>query len=93
MSVEVEVVYALPDRQWAIELSLSDGTTASEAEAIVGKLEPMCWIEDWHVVAFGVWGEKVESDYVLQDGDRLELLRPLVESPMAARRRKANEAR
>ena len=53
----------------------------------------MCWIENFEVVAYAVWGEEVSGDYELQDGDRLELLRPLVIQPMDARRARANRTR
>lgn len=93
MEIDVEVLYALPEQQWSLDLRLSAGTTAEEAEKIAREREPMCWVDKWNVVAYGVWGEVVDTDYVLQDGDRLELLRPLVEQPMDARRRKAKETR
>lgn len=34
----------------------------------------------------GVWGDQVEGDHVLRDGDRLELYRPLKVDPKVARR-------
>ncbi|GKS84422.1 RnfH family protein [Acidovorax sp. SUPP1855] len=36
--------------------------------------------------ACGVWGRVVAPDQVLQDGDRVELYRPLVVDPKVARR-------
>lgn len=38
---------------------------------------------------FSVFGKKRKSDYVLLDGDRIEICGPLIASPMDARRRRA----
>ena len=40
-------------------------------------------------VAVGVFGKKLDLTAVLSDGDRVELYRPLVVEPKAARRRRA----
>jgi len=39
--------------------------------------------QQWHTA---VWGKPVEALHVLQDGDRLEILRPLRVDPKVARR-------
>ncbi len=39
--------------------------------------------------AWSIFGKKKTSEYVLVDGDRLELCRPLIADPMSARRRRA----
>lgn len=39
--------------------------------------------------AWSIFGKKKTSEYVLIDGDRLELCRPLIADPMSARRRRA----
>jgi putative ubiquitin-RnfH superfamily antitoxin RatB of RatAB toxin-antitoxin module len=41
----------------------------------------------------GVYGRLVALDDVLREGDRVEILRPLVADPKAARRRRARIAR
>ena len=87
--IQVEVVYARPHQQWTVILELAEGTSAEIAVAVAKKSEPMLWIEAMNVVAYSVWGEEVPSSYVLKDGDRLELLRPLPIQPMEARRKKA----
>lgn len=89
--VEVEVIYAQPRKNWCVNLKLSPDTTAAAAAELARNSEPMLWIDDYEVVAYAVWGKQVEASYVLQDGDRLELLRPLPVDPMEIRRRKAQE--
>ena len=39
----------------------------------------------------GIFGHEVMRDYRLQDGDRLEVLRPLMEDPRERRRRLAKQ--
>ena len=39
--------------------------------------------------ALGVFGEVVDRAHVLQEGDRVDLLRPLLVDPMEARRKRA----
>jgi putative ubiquitin-RnfH superfamily antitoxin RatB of RatAB toxin-antitoxin module len=41
------------------------------------------------VSGYAVFGERVGMDTVLDDGDRLELLQPLLVDPKEARRRRA----
>lgn len=91
--VEVEVVYALPRKQWSVNLKLTSDTTAASAATLARNSEPMLWIDDFNVVAYAVWGKQVAEHYVMQDGDRLELLRPLPIDPMENRRIKAEQQR
>ena len=74
----VEVVDASEDHPVPETLTLPDGTRVSEA------LERYGWAErdGWGI---GVFGQEVSIDYVLQDGDRLELCPPLDMSPQEAR--------
>jgi putative ubiquitin-RnfH superfamily antitoxin RatB of RatAB toxin-antitoxin module len=44
---------------------------------------------DWDGAATGVWGERRERSAVPQDGDRIELYRPLPADPRERRRRRA----
>ncbi|HKL61827.1 MAG TPA: RnfH family protein [Woeseiaceae bacterium] len=88
----VEVVCALPERQWCIPLRLEAAATVADAIAASGLAEepgapdPAC-------CAAGVWGEVAERERRLRDGDRVELYRPLVIDPREARRRAAEAGR
>lgn len=87
--IRVEVVYARLRQHWSVALDLEDGSTAEFAASEAVKREPMLWIDDLEVVAYAVWGREVAATHLLDDGDRLELLRPLPVQPMETRRRKA----
>ena len=86
---EVEVVYALPGKCWAVSLPLTDGLTAGEAAAASGFLEKRA---EKHAeqadeaLVLGVFGVRVAQEHRLQAGDRVEICRPLAEDPREMRR-------
>lgn len=84
--MRVEVVRAWPRRHEAVTVELPLGATVSAAVAASGfDLE--------RIVAYAVFGERVTSDAVLHDGDRVELLRPLQVDPKEARRLRAQKTK
>ncbi len=83
----VEVVYALPERQFRRRLPYTPGLSAEAAVAASGVLE--AWPElRGSTLQLAVYGEPVEPGRLLQAGDRVELLRPLRVDPREARRRR-----
>jgi len=84
-TIPVEVVLALPERQWLRDLTLPAGTTAREAVQQSG-LQAHCPELDLERCALGIWGLEVAGDKVLAAGDRVEIYRPLRRDPRAARR-------
>jgi uncharacterized protein len=85
--VKVEVCYAEPDRATRIALDLPVGATVAEAvraSGIVERLGPTS-----AGLTCAVFGRRVESDTTLEEGDRVELLRPLAVDPKQARRLRA----
>ena len=44
-----------------------------------------------HEMSLGVYGQLVDDNYLLQQGDRLEIYRPLLQDPMERRRQIARE--
>ena len=86
--VNIEVVFALPERQELISLTVDAGTTVGKAIALsaIGERFPE---EDLSTVQVGIWGKIVNRDHPLEPGDRLELYRPLMMDPRDARRKLA----
>ena len=80
----------MPDESWSIELTTPPGITVEAALVLAREQDPLCWVEEFNVVGYAIWGKEVLSDYELKDGDRLELLRPLTIQPAEARRNRAN---
>ncbi|MEQ8861630.1 MAG: RnfH family protein [Pseudomonadales bacterium] len=90
-SVEIDVVYARPERQHRIALVLAPGATVADALAAVAEHEAFSGL-DLDAVPVGVFGDRVSRQRVLQSGDRLEIYRPLQVDPREARRRRARSA-
>lgn len=90
--LNIEVVYAEPHRQALVEINVPEGSTVAEAIASSGLAEQFPDV-NFANAEFGVWGQHVDAARVLQDGDRVEIYRPLVMDPRDARRRLATLGR
>lgn len=84
--ITVEVAFALPRRQYLLELRVALGTTAAQAVALAHGQEPQIPDDSSDI---GIFGRPVGGDYVLEAGDRVEIYRPLEIDPKEARRRAA----
>jgi len=85
--LEVEVVYATPERQARYALRVEQGATVADAIRASGVLEVFPEI-DFARNRVGIHGNLTRSAQVLQDGDRVEIYRPLSADPKEARRRR-----
>ena len=91
--MRVSVVYCSDaERQTVIELEVADGVTV--AQAILASRVLTAHPElDPEKLLTGVFGERVTPNAVLQEGDRVELYRPLKADPKSARRKRASARR
>ena len=80
--ISVEVAYALPTQQKVFTLRVENGTSAAGAVALVVAQLP----EGLPTDDLGVFGRRVSADQVLEEGDRVELYRPLTADPKMVRR-------
>jgi uncharacterized protein len=64
------------------------GTTARAALELSVLLEKLPEIDLAHQ-RIGIYGCLVKPDYVLKDGERMEIYRPLIRDPKQARRERA----
>lgn len=92
--INVEVAYALPDRQLIVHLQVRKGTTAYDAavaSGIAGKFRGV----DLETAVMGVFGktEKKPRERQLADGERVEIYRPLLADPKEVRKKRAAEAK
>lgn len=88
--MRVEVVYAVPGRSWRVPLLLAPGATVAQAlEA--ADLQAVIPGIDVDPGRLAVFARPVVLDDVLAEGDRLEVLRPLLADPMEVRRRRARQ--
>lgn len=90
--MKVNVVYAIPQRFWSVDLTVEEGTSVRDAVELAKQQEDFTEINDVPTDAVAVWGEKVGQDHEVKEGDRVEILRPLVQHPMDRRRNLARRA-
>lgn len=81
--MRVEVVLAWPDRYQRRELELPEGCSVAEA------VEMAALDVAGETVATAVHGVLARPMQALREGDRVELLRPLLADPKENRRRRA----
>lgn len=84
----VEVAYATPERQKILQCRVPPQTTLIEAVESSGlaKLFPEL---DLATASFGIWGKVKPANTPLEDGQRIEVYRPLIADPKESRRRRA----
>ena len=89
---EVEIVFALPERQVLETVVVAAGDTVLDVIAKSGLREafPVYEIDG---LAVGIWGREVPRDQVVKENDRIEIYRPLELDPRAARRQLALSGR
>jgi putative ubiquitin-RnfH superfamily antitoxin RatB of RatAB toxin-antitoxin module len=88
--IEVEVVYARPERQRLIALRVAAGTCVADAirqSGILGEFPEIDLVQ----AKLGIFSRRVDAQAALHDGDRIEIYRPLVADPKSARRERARK--
>lgn len=89
--IQVVVVYALPEKQYLMPITLPIGSTVIHAIQSSGILEIRPEI-DISTHRFGIFSRTVNLQDKLQTGDRVEIYRPLLADPKELRRRRAERA-
>lgn len=86
--IKVEVVYALPQKQYLRQVTLEQGSTVEQAIIASGLLELRDDI-DLTQNKVGVYSRPVKLGDQVNDGDRVEIYRPLIADPKELRRQRA----
>ena len=89
--MKIEVVRAWPRRCERVQLELPAGARITDALRASGMFTGGATVSEATAVA--VFGVVTTLDAALHDGDRVELLRPLLIDPKQARRRRARAAK
>lgn len=91
-SINVEVAYAMPEKQIIRAVNVDAGTTIGAAIVQSGIMMnfPDLELEDAKV---GIFGKAAMMTTVLSDGDRVEIYRPLIADPKEVRRKRAAEGK
>jgi putative ubiquitin-RnfH superfamily antitoxin RatB of RatAB toxin-antitoxin module len=92
VAVAVTVVVAGADRLTRRQLVVAAGTTVAEAVRRSGALAEHPGL-DPAALGYAIYGRAVRADQTVEEGDRIEVLRPLVHDPKARRRALAREGR
>ncbi len=92
-SINVEVCYALRERQEIVRLKLPAGCTVQRAVEASGLLQKHPEIDIAKTHQRGVFAKLVKGDPVLRDRDRVEIYRPLIADPKAVRKKRAGEGK
>lgn len=90
--IQVEVVYALPQRQTVLSLKVAQPCDVQQVIEQSGILQQFPDI-DLTQNMVGVFGRQVKLDSHLREGDRVEIYRPLLADPKEIRRRRAEQAK
>lgn len=89
--MKIEVCYADTSGATRIAVELDPGATLGDAIAASCIVERLSLATE--PLSFGIFGKRTGVDARLQDGDRVEVYRPLIVDPMEARHRRAEKKR
>ncbi|MFZ2525974.1 MAG: RnfH family protein [Candidatus Ferrigenium altingense] len=84
--MKIGIAYALPQRQAWFDVNLPDGATikdAIERSGIIGQFPEI----DLEKNKVGIYGKVSKLDAVLNDGDRVEIYRPITCDPKTVPRK------
>jgi len=90
--ITVEVVYGLPNKQTLLSCQVAKGTTIEQCIHQSGILAHYSDIDLRHN-AVGVWNHTAKLTDVVNEGDRVEIYRPLIADPKEVRKRRAEQAK
>lgn len=90
-TIKVSIVYATREKQWIYNAIVDRGTSAQELLQESGFLEEVdalmsACLSD---IELGVFSQKIAHDHLLEEGDRVEIYRPLTADPKEVRRQLA----
>ncbi|MEI6746575.1 MAG: RnfH family protein [Methylococcaceae bacterium] len=86
--ISVEVVYAKPEIQTLLSVSVDENRTVAEAivqSEILNQFSEL----DLKTLSVGIFSTPCKLDRVVKNGDRIEIYRPLQNDPKDARRQRA----
>lgn len=88
--ISVEVTYAYPDKYFLKKLQVPQNTTIQNIILLSGVLEKYTEI-DLRENKIGIFSRPAKLNETVEDGDRIEIYRPLIADPKEMRRKKAAE--
>ena len=86
--VQIEIAYATPDRQMILEQTVDADTSPRDA-VIRSEIDVYFPEIDKENCDIGIFGKAIRPDHVLENGDRIEIYRPLIADPKEVRKQRA----
>ncbi len=90
--IQVEVAYALPEKQTLLSLKVNSDATISEIIKLSGIMQIHPEI-DLSATRVGIFSKLAKLDDTLYEGDRIEIYRPLIADPKEVRKQRALKAK
>ncbi|PID65388.1 MAG: RnfH family protein [Gammaproteobacteria bacterium] len=88
--INIEVAYATPERQKIIACQVPAGTSLLEAAKLSGISDIFLEL-DLDTADFGIWGKTKPGKTPVEEGQRIEIYRPLLADPKESRRKRAEK--
>lgn len=88
--IKIEIVYAKPEMQILTELMVEYGTTIKQAIEVSGFLERFPELNQPTLIV-GIFSKLVPLNHILKENDRIEIYRPLIIDPKAARMQRVKQ--
>lgn len=90
--INIEVAFALPEKHSLLTVTLDPGATIEQAIEASGilSIHPEIDLKENKV---GIWSRMAKLHDTLNDGDRIEIYRPLIADPKEVRKRRAEKAK
>lgn len=88
----VEVTYALPEKQYLLPVKIVEDATVEDAIIASGILALRTDI-DLKKNKVGIYSRPAKLSDSLQEGDRVEIYRPLIADPKELRRKRAEKSK
>lgn len=87
--INVQIVYPLPENPTVIDCQIAVGSTVQDA-ILQSNLLSQCnlLLEQLNV---GIYGKMVTLTHIVNNNDRIEIYRPLINDPKEIRRRRAKQ--
>jgi uncharacterized protein len=88
--IYIEIAYAKPDNQVILERYVEPGTGPREAviNSDIDEYFPEIKKDSCDI---GIFGKATRPDYLLENGDRIEIYRPLIADPKEVRKKRAQQ--
>ncbi len=88
--INIEIAYAKPEKQTLIAISVSENCIVKNAILQSGILTQFPEI-DLEIVKVGIFSTPCTLEKIVENGDRIEIYRPLQTDPKEARRQRATK--